>query len=56
MGNNETKQKRERTMEHENRYRELSNSIKCKNIHIVGVLEEEREKGAENLRKIIAET
>ena len=50
MENNEDEQKRERrTMEHEKRLRELSDSIKCKNIHIIGVPEEERKKGAENL-------
>ena len=43
-------------MPHENRLRELSDSIRCNNIHIIGVPEEEREKGAENIfLKIIAE-
>ena len=36
-------------MQNENRLRELSDSIKHNNIHIIGILEEEREKGAENL-------
>ena len=44
-------------MQNENRPRELSDSIKCSNIHIIGVPEEEeRGKGAENLsEEIIAE-
>lgn len=36
-------------MEHENRPRECSDSIKHNNIHIIGVPEEEREKGTGNL-------
>lgn len=37
-------------MKNENRLRELSNSIRHSNIHIIGVPErEEGEKGAENL-------
>ena len=33
-------------MDHENRLRELSDSIKCNNIHVIGVPEEEvRERG-----------
>jgi len=37
-------------MDHKNRYRELSELIKHKNIHIIGIPEEEeREKGPENL-------
>ena len=35
-------------MQNENRHRELSNMIKY-NIHIIGIPEEGREKGAENL-------
>ena len=44
-------------MEHENRRSELSDAIKCNNIHVIGVPgEEEREKAAENLfEEIIAE-
>ena len=43
METKEAEQKRERIiMEHENRFRELSDSIKYNNIHIIGVLEEER--------------
>ena len=37
--------KRERIMEHKNISRELSNSIQHNNISIIGVPEEEREKG-----------
>lgn len=56
MGNNEAEQKRERIMEH-NRLRELSDFIKCNNICIIGIPEEEeREESAENLcEEIIAE-
>ena len=43
--------KREITMEHKNRLREFSDSIKHNNICIKGIPEEEREKEAENLRK-----
>ena len=47
---------RERIMEHKNRRTDLRDSIKHSNIHIIGVPEEEREKGAENIfLKIIAE-
>ena len=50
MENNEAEQKRERRiMQHENRLKELSKSIKCNNILIIKIPEEEREKGAENL-------
>ena len=49
MENNETKEKTERIMQNENRFRELSDSIKHNNTHIIGVPEEGREKGAENL-------
>ena len=42
-------------MDHENRLRELSDSIKHNNIHIIGIPEEE-ERGAENLfQEIITE-
>ncbi|VFV43401.1 Hypothetical predicted protein [Lynx pardinus] len=48
--NNETEQKRKKNYGTENRLRELSGYIKCSNIHIIGIPEEEvREKGAENL-------
>ena len=50
--------KRERkALQHKCRLRELSNSIKHKNIHIIGVPEEQkRAKGAEDLlEQIIAE-
>ena len=56
--NNEDEQKRERKIiEHNNRHGEISDSIKCNNIHITLVPEEiEREKGAENLfEEILAE-
>ena len=55
MENNEVEQKRERRiMDHKNRLRELSDSIKHNDIHIIGVPEEEqREKGTEiYLRKL----
>ena len=43
-------------MQHENRLKELSDFIKCNNIHIIGVPEEEKEKGTENLfQEITAE-
>ena len=42
-------------MEHENRLKELSDSSKHNNIHVIWVPEEEREKGAENLFQEIAE-
>lgn len=56
MDNNEVKQKRERRiMECENRLRESSDSIKPSNICVTGV-QEQREKGEENLfQEIIAE-
>ena len=42
-------------MQHENKFMEFSDSIKCSNIHITGVLEEEKME-AENLcQEIIAE-
>ena len=43
MENNEAEQKTERIMEHESRLKELSDSIKCNNICIVGIPEEEEE-------------
>ena len=56
MENTEAEQKRG-IMQHENRLRKFSDSIKRNDIHIIGVLEEEeRKKGAENLfQEIIAE-
>ena len=40
MEYNAAKQKRERRiMQHKNRLRELSDSMKCNNIHIIGILE-----------------
>ena len=56
MKYNEAEQKRERrTMEHKTRYGELNDSMKRSNIHVIGVPEEEREKGAENVfEEIIA--
>ena len=36
-------------MQHKNRLRELSDSIKCNNIHILGVPQEEERKETENL-------
>ena len=36
-------------MQNKNRLRELSDSIKCNNILIIGIPEEERKKGAEDL-------
>ena len=59
MGSNEAgkKKKRERKiLDHKHRHRELSNSMKCNNICIIGLSEEEMEKGAEGLFEgIIAE-
>ena len=52
MENNEAEQKR-RIKQHENRLRELSGSIKCNKIHIVGVPKQEREKGQFILRNTI---
>ena len=43
-------------MQDKNRLKEHSDSVKCSNICIIGVPEEEREKGAEKLLKeVIAE-
>ena len=45
MKSNQAEQKKEkRNTQNENRLREISDSIKCNNIHIIGVPEEEREK------------
>ena len=54
---NQAEQKREkRIMQNENRPKELNDSIRSNNIHIIGVPEEEeREKGAENLFQEIIE-
>ena len=51
MENNEAEKKRERKLlDHEGRLRELSDSTKWNNIHIIGVAEEkEWEKGTEGL-------
>jgi len=51
MESNQAEQKRKKTiLQNKNRLRELSDSIKHNNIHIIGASEkEEREKGAENL-------
>jgi len=45
MENNKGEQKRERIKEQETRLRKLSDSIKCNNICIIGVPEEERKEG-----------
>ena len=46
MGKNEAEKKRERkVLDHECRLRELSDSIKHNNIHIIGILEEEAKRG-----------
>lgn len=50
MGKNEAKQNKE-DMQHENKLRELNDSIKGNNFHIVGFPAEDREKGTENLFK-----
>ena len=58
MENNKAEKKRERKpLDHKGRLRELSDSKKWNNIHIIGVPEdEEQEKGAEGLfEQIIAE-
>ena len=42
MENNEAAKNREsKLLDHETRLRKLSNSTKCNNIHIIGILEEE---------------
>ena len=43
------KREKKRTIQNENRLRELSDSIKYNHICIIGIPEEEREKGAENI-------
>jgi len=56
--NNEAEQKRERKiLDHKSRLRELSDSIKHNNIHLIGVPEEEkREEWVEGIfEEIIAE-
>ena len=57
MENNGTEKKRKRKLlDHKGEIRELSDSIKQNNIHIIGVPKEELEKGAEDLfEQIIAE-
>lgn len=42
-----------KTLDHENKHRELSDSIKCNNIQIIGVPEEEGEKVADGLLETI---
>lgn len=50
MESNQPAQKRaKRIMQHENRLREFSDSMKHNNIYIIGIPEEEREKGTEIL-------
>jgi len=50
MESNQAEQVREKNNQNENRLRELSESIKHNDIHIIGIPEEEeREKGVENL-------
>ena len=48
MESNQAEQVREKNMQNADRLKELSDSIKCNNIHIIGISEEEegeREKG-----------
>jgi len=48
MENKEAKKKmKTKVMDHEDRLRELGDLLKWKNIRIIGVLEEEKEKGAD---------
>ena len=50
------KRERKKFLDHDGRIREQSDSMKCNNIHIIGVPEEEREKGEEGvLEQIRAE-
>ena len=54
MENNEAENKRERNvLNHEYRLRELNYSLKHNNICLIGVPEEEREKGAKGLSEEI---
>ena len=57
MENNVADKRERKIMQHENSFRELSDSIKCNNIHIIGGQEEEeRGKGAVRIfQEIIAE-
>lgn len=57
MERNEARQRREkRPRQHKNRLRKLSDSIKHNKMCILGIPEEEREKGKENLfEEILAE-
>ena len=58
MENNEAENKRvTKVMDDKGRHKELSDLLKCNNIHIIDILEdEEREKGAKGLcKQIIAE-
>ena len=46
MENGEVKKKRDKKiLDHNGGIRELSDSMKCYNIHFIGVPEEERERG-----------
>ena len=50
------KKRETKAIEHDTRFRELSDLLKRDNIWIIGVTEDEREKGAEGLcEQIIAE-
>ena len=53
----DVEQKREKRLKtNEETLRELWDNVKCTNIHIIGVPEEEREKGTEKIfKEIIAE-
>ena len=54
MKNNEAEQKTQRRiMDHENRLRELRDSIKHNDIRIIGVLQEKKEKRAEGFLRFI---
>jgi len=55
---NQTEQEREIIIiiiTHENKLRELRNTIKCNNIHVIGMLGEEKEKAENLFEEIIAE-